>query len=107
TLGGISFVLPSWRQAVPFLVFVLLYSPCVATIAAISKELGRKWAAISFFIHLFIAYIISMLVFNAILLAGISLSVLIFLAAVMVLIMLLRTIFRFDTKNKTVKKDKA
>ncbi|HEY8444313.1 MAG TPA: ferrous iron transporter B [Clostridia bacterium] len=107
TLGGISFVLPSWRQAVPFLVFVLLYSPCVATIAAISKELGRKWAAISFFIHLFTAYIISMLVFNAILLAGISLSILIFLAAVMVLIMLLRTIVRFDIKNQSVKKDKA
>ena len=26
------------------LVFCLLYTPCVAAIAAISRELGKKWA---------------------------------------------------------------
>ena len=36
--------------AVPLLVFCLLYTPCVAAIASIRRELGSKWA---FFIILF------------------------------------------------------
>jgi ferrous iron transport protein B len=33
------------RSAAALLVFCLLYTPCVATIAAVKRELGRKWAA--------------------------------------------------------------
>lgn len=33
------------RSAASLLVFCLLYTPCVATIAAVKRELGRKWAA--------------------------------------------------------------
>jgi ferrous iron transport protein B len=99
TLGGINFILPSWKQAIPFLVFVLLYSPCAATIAAISRELGRKWAALSFFIHLASAYIISMLTFSAILLADISVNILFILAGLIVLTLVLRAIFSFDIKK--------
>ena len=36
--------------AVPLLVFCLLYTPCVATIASIRRELGSKWA---FFVVIF------------------------------------------------------
>lgn len=32
--------------AAAFLVFCLLYTPCVAAIAAVKRELGRKWAVI-------------------------------------------------------------
>ena len=35
--------LPEWE--VCLLVFSLLYTPCVAAIASIKKELGAKWAA--------------------------------------------------------------
>ena len=35
----------SLRSAASLLVFCLLYTPCVATIAAVKRELGRKWAA--------------------------------------------------------------
>ncbi|MBR3149256.1 MAG: ferrous iron transport protein B [Eubacterium sp.] len=35
----------SLRSAAALLVFCLLYTPCVATIAAVKRELGRKWAA--------------------------------------------------------------
>ena len=31
-------------SAASLLVFCLLYTPCVATIAAVKRELGRKWA---------------------------------------------------------------
>ena len=30
--------------ALVFLVFSLLYTPCVAAIAAVKRELGRRWA---------------------------------------------------------------
>ncbi len=34
----------TWAAAVPLLVFCLLYTPCVAAIASIKRELGGKWA---------------------------------------------------------------
>ncbi len=40
---GISTVL-SVKTALSFLVFSLLYTPCVAAIASIRRELGRKWS---------------------------------------------------------------
>ena len=33
-------------SAVSLLVFCLLYTPCVAAVAAVKKELGGKWAVI-------------------------------------------------------------
>ena len=47
-LGGLSLL--TTVSAVSMLVFCLLYTPCVAAIAAIKRELGGKWA---FFVVLF------------------------------------------------------
>ena len=33
-----------YRQ-LPLLVFSLLYTPCIAAVASVKRELGRKWAA--------------------------------------------------------------
>ena len=33
-------------QAAPLLVFCLLYTPCIAAVAAVKRELGNKWAVI-------------------------------------------------------------
>jgi ferrous iron transport protein B len=41
--GGVAAVMTS-LQAASMLVFSLLYTPCVAAIASICRELGRKWA---------------------------------------------------------------
>ena len=41
--GGVSAVLNSLTAAV-LLVFSLLYTPCVAAVASIKRELGRRWA---------------------------------------------------------------
>ena len=41
--GAASVITP--LAAISMLVFCLLYTPCVAAIAAIRRELGRKWAA--------------------------------------------------------------
>lgn len=42
--------------ALSFLVFTLLYIPCVATLAAISKELGAKWMLAGMLMQLVTAY---------------------------------------------------
>jgi len=42
TASVASFLSPV--SALPLLVFCLLYTPCIAAIAAIRRELGRKWA---------------------------------------------------------------
>ena len=32
-------------QAAPMLVFCLLYTPCIAAVASVKRELGGRWAA--------------------------------------------------------------
>ncbi len=44
-------------SALAFLVFVLLYAPCVATLGALKSEFGAKWMAFSFFYLLVLAWI--------------------------------------------------
>ena len=40
-----------------FLVFVLLYAPCIATMGALKAEFGAKWMLFSFFYLLALAWI--------------------------------------------------
>ncbi len=42
--GGVNNAL-STLQAASLLVFSLLYTPCIAAVASVKRELGRKWAA--------------------------------------------------------------
>jgi len=44
-------------QAVSMLVFSLLYTPCVAAIAAVKRELGTHWAVAVVFIQCFVAWL--------------------------------------------------
>jgi len=60
-LGGVEIF--TMANVVPMLVFCLLYTPCVASIAAIRRELGGGWA---FFVVLFqcaVAWIVSWIAF--------------------------------------------
>lgn len=50
--------------AAAFLVFVLLYVPCVATVAAIRHELGGRWAALSVAASLTLAWLVATAVFQ-------------------------------------------
>lgn len=47
-----------------FMIFVLLYFPCVATIAALRREIGRKWAAFTVVHSLTLAWVAAFLVFQ-------------------------------------------
>ncbi len=50
--------------AASLLVFSLLYTPCVAAIASIRRELGRKWAALVVLWQCTIAWIAALIVFQ-------------------------------------------
>ena len=50
--------------AFTFMLFVLLYFPCVATIFTLRREAGKKWAWFTVFHSLFLAWFIAFLVFQ-------------------------------------------
>jgi ferrous iron transport protein B len=50
--------------AVAFLALVLLYVPCMATVAAIRHELGGRWAAISIVLNLTVAWLVAVALFQ-------------------------------------------
>lgn len=50
--------------AVAFVVFVLVYTPCVATLAAIRSEHGWRWAGFSAAYQLGLAWLLAVLVFQ-------------------------------------------
>lgn len=62
----------STGAAITMLVFSLLYTPCVAAIAAVKRELGRKWAFFVVVWQCAVAWIIALLVRLVLLAAGIQ-----------------------------------
>ena len=53
------------RSAYAFLVFVLLYTPCMAAVATIRRELGsRRWTAFAVCYQILIAYVMSFVVYT-------------------------------------------
>lgn len=51
-------------SAYAFMVFVLIYTPCIAVIATMKKEFGKKMMYFSIFYQLVLAWIVSFLVYN-------------------------------------------
>ena len=54
----------SHASVLSFLVFCLLYTPCLASMSMMSEEIGKKWTLIGIGIELISAYIISFIVYN-------------------------------------------
>ena len=50
------------KMALPLLTFSLLYTPCVAALASIKRELGVKWAFEVAFFQLGVAWIMTFIV---------------------------------------------
>ncbi|WP_035768005.1 ferrous iron transport protein B [Butyrivibrio sp. NC2002] len=53
----------STASALSLLVFSLLYTPCVAAIASIKREMGRKWAAAVVLWQCFVAWVAAFVVY--------------------------------------------
>ena len=66
-LGGDTSKLPDLftpLTAFVFLVFSLLYTPCVAAIATVKRELGRRYAVIVILLQCLIAWLVSLVVYS-------------------------------------------
>lgn len=50
--------------AFSFLVFCLLYCPCISTTAVLSKEIGKKWTAFAVVSQFIVAYLVTLLLYN-------------------------------------------
>lgn len=61
-LGGMSLL--TTVSAIPMLVFCLLYTPCVATIASIKRELGGKWAFFVVIFQCLVAWIVAWIAYS-------------------------------------------
>ncbi|MBE6051283.1 MAG: ferrous iron transport protein B [Clostridium sp.] len=65
--GDLSLILPSHftvLSAYSFLVFILLYTPCISVIGTMKKEYGTKTTIFSVVYQLVLAWIVSFLIFN-------------------------------------------
>ena len=65
--GNLRQVLPSHftiLSAYSFLVFVLLYTPCVSVVATMKKEYGNKMMFFSIFYQLVLAWVASFIIYN-------------------------------------------
>lgn len=51
-------------SAVAFLVFMLIYFPCLATVAAIRHEAGWRWAAASIVYNTLLAWIVAFVAYH-------------------------------------------
>ncbi len=67
--GALSSALTA-ASALSFLVFCLLYTPCVAAIAAIKRELGSKWAIGVVALQCGIAWLVALVVYGICLALG-------------------------------------
>lgn len=66
-LGGDVAKLPEMftkLTAFVFLVFSLLYTPCVAAIATVRRELGKRYAVLVLFVQCLIAWIVAFVVYH-------------------------------------------
>ena len=69
--GDLAGILPSHFSAASsysFLVFVLLYTPCVSVISTLKKEYGAKLATFSVFFQIGLAWIVSFIAYRVIIL---------------------------------------
>lgn len=57
-VAGSAVYFASASSVLSYLVFCLLYFPCLASVSVLSKEIGKKWTAIGLLIELLVAYIV-------------------------------------------------
>ena len=50
--------------AISLLVFCLLYTPCVAAVASVKRELGRKWALLMVLLQCSVAWIVAFIIYS-------------------------------------------
>jgi hypothetical protein len=80
----------SKTSAIVFLVFILLYSPCISAIFTIKNELGKKTAVYVFVSQFLISYVISFFVYRLLLSFNFVFVILLFLILDIFILVMLR-----------------
>lgn len=63
-IQGLKHVFPNSLAAFSFMIFVLIYTPCVATLATIKQEIGWKWMLFTAVYLFALAYVTSLVFYN-------------------------------------------
>ena len=84
-------------SALSFMVFSLLYIPCISSLWLMKKEIGSKWTAISIGLHFGIAYITSFIVYRIYLSFESTIGVI--LGIIFVLVIIIFTSSSYYQKN--------
>jgi ferrous iron transport protein B len=66
SMGKMAVFFGSTSAAFAYMLFSLLYIPCISTIGALSREIGATWAFISTYWSISIAYSLAVLVYQTI-----------------------------------------
>lgn len=89
----------SKASVLSFLVYCLLYTPCIASISMLLQEIGKKWTLVSIVIQLFSAYVVALVVYNI----AFAIEIFGFVAPTMILISILTIIFATTFIIKKIK----
>lgn len=89
-------------SVISFLVFCLLYTPCIASISMLLQEIGKKWTFISIAIQLASAYVVAFVIYNF----AFAFEIFGFLAVFIALLALLIVFFAFLFVYKKIKHKK-
>ncbi|MBP3619026.1 MAG: ferrous iron transport protein B [Clostridia bacterium] len=94
---------PSNASVLSFLVFCLLYTPCIASISMLAQEIGKKWTFVGVVVQLFVAYVVAFVVYNVVFACevfGTWKVVLSILSAVSLLLAIFAVVKKFSNKCK-------
>lgn len=105
SLGGVEAIFIGNYQslsALCFMVFTLLYVPCIATLSAMNKEIGFKWTMLGLALQLGTAYIVTLIVHSIGLLfyVNFGLAVGIVILAVVAIALILVTLSIIKNRGK-------
>lgn len=96
----------SGASVLSYLVFCLLYFPCIATTSVLIKEIGKKWTIIGIVLEFIVAYIVSMFVYSIALFAqylGILKLIVLIITIMIVVFSLIMVIKRIKNKKSRSK----
>lgn len=101
-MAGSAAYFANASSVLSFLVFCLLYVPCVATSSVLLKEIGGKWTFIGILLEFVIAYILAMLTYSI----SRSIEVFGFFKVAIILLSIFIVIASFVYLAKRIKKKK-
>ncbi len=92
----------SGASIMSFLVFCLLYTPCIASVSMLMQEIGKKWTFLSIVIQLLTAYVVAFVIYNI----AFAFEIFGFWKVFVTLLCILLVIFSFVFIFKRIKKKK-